>query len=82
MKKIAKGKAVIAAVLAAILLLGVTTAVAPSAGKERTETEYLTGLSADNWTAAAVYEGGYQAETAALNGQTVTGSLHLTKMIS
>ena len=79
MKKIAKGKAVIAAVLAAILLLGVTTAAAPSAGKERTETEYLTGLSADNWTAAVVYEGGYQAETAALNGQTVTGSFTFDK---
>lgn len=79
MKKILKSKAWIAAGLAAILLLGITTAAAPSAGKERAKTEYLTELSAGSWTAPAVYEDGYQAETASLNGQPVTGSFTFDK---
>ena len=46
MKKIAFSKVAIAAGLAAILLLGITTAAAPSANKERKETEYITEESA------------------------------------
>lgn len=79
MKRNGKGRAVIAAVLAAVLLLGVITAAAPSANKERTETEYLTGLSARNWTAATVYENGYQAETVTLGGQEITGAFTFDK---
>ena len=46
MKKIAFGRAMIAAGIAAVLLLGITTAAAPSANKDRVETEYITELSA------------------------------------
>lgn len=74
MKKIAISKVGIAAGLAAILLLGVTTAAAPSANKERTETEYLTEVSAENWIAPQVYSDGYRVEQIALNGQRMTDS--------
>lgn len=79
MKRNKKRKAVVAAGIAAILLLGVTTAAAPSAMKERVETDYITELSADNWTSSAVYEDGYQAERLLLNGQAVTGSFVFEK---
>lgn len=59
MKKIAKGKAVIAVlIVAAILLLGITTIAAPSADKDRVETEYLTDVSNENWTSKKLYSGG------------------------
>lgn len=73
MKKIAFSKAAIAAGVAAILLLGITTVAAPSANKERVETEYITELSADKWIAPSVYNGGYQAANVQLNGQKTTG---------
>lgn len=69
MKKIAISKVVIAAGLAAILLLGIITAAAPSANKERIATEYLTELSAANWTATEVYRDGYRVEQLSLNSK-------------
>ena len=63
MRKIAKGRVAIAIGLMAILLIGITTAAAPSANKERTETEYITELSAASWTDPSVYEDGYRAES-------------------
>lgn len=72
MKKIAKNKIVIAAGLAAILLLGITTVAAPTANKDRTKTKYITELSAASWTNADVYSAGYHAEYIKLNGQSTT----------
>ena len=74
MKKISFSKVGIAAAIVAILLLSIITAVAPSANKERKETEYLTKLSAQNWTNPKVYEDGYRAEKFQLNGETVEGA--------
>ncbi len=79
MKRNTKSRAVIAAGLVAILLLGVTTAAAPSVDKERVETEYITGISTENWTAPAVYESGCQAKDLQCNGQVVTGIFTLGK---
>ena len=75
MKKIAFSKVAIAAGLAAILLLGITTAAAPSANKERKETEYITEESANNWTAEDVYNDGYLVTTVLHNGQPITGEV-------
>ena len=75
MKKIAFSKVAIAAGLAAILLLGITTAAAPSANKERKETEYITEISAQNWTATDVYNSGYRVTDVLHNGQPVTGEV-------
>lgn len=72
MKKIAFSKVAIAALLAAILLLGITTAAAPSANKERKETAYITELSGNNWITESVYQEGYLVPTALLNGEEVT----------
>lgn len=79
MKKIAISKVVIAAVLAAILLLGITTVAAPSANKERVETEYLTELSAANWMEKSVYSDGYQVPQVLVNGQPVKGTFTFEK---
>ena len=79
MRKIAKGRVAIAIGLMAILLIGITTAAAPSANKERTETEYITELSAASWTDPSVYEDGYRAESVKQNGQAVTGSFSFEK---
>ncbi len=73
MKKIAIRKVGIAAGIAAILLLGITTAAAPSANKERTETKYLTEMSAANWTDPGRYNDGYQAVGLKRNSEPVTG---------
>ena len=72
MKKIAFSKVAIAAGVAAILLLGITTAAAPSANKEREETKYITETSATNWTDTDVYSDGYRVTQMELNGQAVT----------
>lgn len=74
MKKIAFSKVAIAAGIAAILLLGITTVAAPSANKERVEVEYLTGLSAENWVNADVYQSGYQVTQMEVNGAAVNGT--------
>ena len=79
MKKIAFSKVGIAAGLAAIMLLGITTAAAPSANKERKETKYSTELSAKNWTDSSVYEDGYKAESVMLNGETQVESFSFQK---
>ena len=71
MKKIAFSKVAIAAGVAAVLLLGITTVAAPSANKERVKTDYITQMSAEKWTDASVYEEGYKAESIMLNGQGV-----------
>ncbi len=73
MRRIAKGKLAAAAGAAAALLLGITTAAAPSAGRQRQETEYLTELSAASWVSPAVYNDGYQARKLMLNGQETEG---------
>lgn len=75
MKKIAFSKVAIAAGLAAILLLGITTAAAPSANKERKETEYITEESAKNWIAEDVYNDGYRVTDVLHNGQPITGQV-------
>ena len=72
-------KAGIAAGLAAILLLGITTVAAPSANKDRVEREYMTELSADNWTARSVYNSGERVESFRLNGREVTGTFPFEK---
>ena len=72
-------KAGIAAGLAAILLLGITTVAAPSANKDRVEREYITELSADNWTAHSVYNSGECMESLRLNGQEITGTFPFEK---
>ena len=74
MKKIAFSKVAIAAGCAAILLLGITTAAAPSANKERKETEYITEESAKNWTAEDVYRHGYLVTDILYNEQSVSGA--------
>ena len=75
MKKIAFSKVAIAAGLAAILLLGITTAAAPSANKERKETKYITEESAKNWTDEDVYNDGYRVTEVLHNGQPITGEV-------
>lgn len=75
MKKIAFSKVAIAAGVAAILLLGIITAVAPSANKERKETKYITEASAKNWTAEDVYNDGYRVTDVLHNGQPITGEV-------
>lgn len=79
MKKIANSKVWIAVALTVILLLGITTAAAPSANKERIETEYLTTLSAQTWTDQSVYQDGWRAQNVKLNDQIVTESFEFTK---
>ncbi len=73
MKKIVNRKVGIAAGLAAILMLGITTAAAPSANTERVETEYITKLSAANWSNAENYRDGYLVEQMELNHQAAKG---------
>ena len=70
MKRISKGAAAVFA-LVLLLLLGIVTAAAPMAGKVRTETEFLTELSAVNWTVPSVYMDGWQAEEILRNGEQV-----------
>ena len=62
MKKIAFGKVGIAVGIVAILLLGIITATAPSANKERVQTEYLTSRSAQTWIDRSVYQNGWRAQ--------------------
>lgn len=78
MKKIAFSKVGIAAGLAAILLLGITTAAAPSANKERVKTEYITELSSENWTHSNVYRNGYHVTQMELNGEKLNGSFEFS----
>jgi len=73
MKKISFSKIAIAAGLAAILLLCIITVAAPSANKERKQTEYITEMSAKNWTDESVYNQGYHVPQVELNGQALTG---------
>ena len=75
MKKFFNRKAGIATIVVAILLLGIITVAAPSANRERTETEYLTDLSARNWKPSQSYEGGYQMNQLELNGQVVNNTI-------
>lgn len=79
MKKIAFGKIALVVGLLIVLILGITTAAAPSANKERLETEYLTELSAKNWTDSSVYENGYQATNIQLNGEAVADDFAFQK---
>lgn len=72
MKKIANRKVGIATIVVAILLLGIITAVAPSANIERKETKYITELSAKSWNSSEVYEDGYQVQQLELNSKAVT----------
>lgn len=75
MKKVSKGTVIIAAVLVVALILGLITAAAPSAEKERKEAEYLTELSAKQWIQRDVYSGGRRIENISLNGQPAEGSM-------
>lgn len=79
MKKIAFGKVGIAVGIAAILLLGIITATAPSANKERVQTEYLTSRSAQTWIDRSVYQNGWRAQMVKHNGQAVDGSFVFAK---
>ena len=79
MKKIAFGKVGIAVGIAAILLLGIITATAPSANKERVQTEYLTSRSAQTWIDRSVYQNGWRAQLVKHNGQAVDGSFVFAK---
>lgn len=74
MKKMMNRRVGIAAGFAAILLLVIITVAAPTANKERKKTEYLTELSAANWTNPESYSDGYKAEQIELNSQVVTGA--------
>lgn len=69
MKKIPFVKVLVAIGLVLVLLLGIITLVAPSADRNRVETEYITEISAENWVNASVYESGYQVTNVALNGE-------------
>lgn len=79
MKKISFGKVGIAVGVAAVLILGITTVAAPSADKERVDTEYITEISAKNWVDSSVYENGYQADNISLNGKNQAGSFAFDK---
>jgi len=79
MKRIALSKVVIAAGLAAILLLGVITVAAPTANKDRIETEYLTNLSTEKWTNENVYADGYKVESVKKNGEDISGTFTFQK---
>lgn len=74
MRKVSKGTVITAAVLTVALILGIVTAAAPSADKERKEAEYLTELSTKQWIHQDVYSGGQRMEHISLNGQPTEGS--------
>ncbi|MBQ8804466.1 MAG: extracellular solute-binding protein [Tyzzerella sp.] len=78
MKKFANRKVVIAASIAAILLLGIITIAAPSANKERVETDYITELSAEAWTDSKVYSDGYLVQQIELNDKPITGAFEFS----
>ncbi len=73
MKKILNTKTLIVAGIVAVLLLGIITVAAPSANKEREETQYLTELSAKEWTNETVYGDGYKVQNIKVNGQDAAG---------
>ena len=61
MRRIPKGKIVLAAAAVLLLAAALVTAFAPMADRGRAQADYITELSAENWVASQVYEdgGGY-----------------------
>lgn len=78
MKNIARRVTIVAAIVV-IILLGIITVFAPSANKERVDTQYITELSADNWTNSEIYNKGYRIDDMMLNEESVSGSFCFQK---
>ena len=73
MRRIPKGKIVLAAAAVLLLAAALVTAFAPMADRGRAQADYITELSAENWVASQVYEDGWMAEDILLNGQAAEG---------
>ena len=73
MRRIPKGKIVLAAAAVLLLAAALVTAFAPMADRGRAQADYIAGLSAENWVASQVYEDGWMAEDILLNGQAAEG---------
>lgn len=72
MKKILKGRVIIAVILIAVIIFGVAVSAAPSADKKRLSSDYITALSIENWVASDIYSDGLDAENIRLNGLAVS----------
>jgi hypothetical protein len=71
MKKLSKGKVIIALVLTAVIALSTAIVIAPSADKNRVNAQYLTDISAENWVDESVYNDGTKITEISLNGTSV-----------
>ncbi len=76
MKRLSKGKVIIAVVLIAVIALSTAIVIAPTADKNRTDTTFLTVLSAENWVGESLYNGGTKITEISLNGTPVEAGFH------